>query len=176
MPHKRVQYWVLECSLYEVVSLCLKELCAVCWIWGSHSGGYEEYDDLGYHTLYVFFMLVSCLAYSSNLKIEAMVFSELRGVISQMIELFLCTMLCRGAVPFTMNCFWRNLKSLFWASHGAGVRTVKNPIHLQLLMKFRCTKSRLNLFSNFDGHICKPRERQMWLSPYPLTYGLMGLI
>jgi hypothetical protein len=39
-------------------------------IWGSHSS-YEEFHLLGYNRLATYFILVSCLAYSSTLKIEA---------------------------------------------------------------------------------------------------------
>jgi hypothetical protein len=43
-----------------------------CRIWGSHSGGYEEFSLLGYNVLHAaFLMLVSCMSSSKTLKMEA---------------------------------------------------------------------------------------------------------
>jgi hypothetical protein len=51
----------------------------LCKIWGSHSGGYEEYYLLGYNAMLCLppaFALVSCSAYFSTLKMEAICSSE----------------------------------------------------------------------------------------------------
>jgi hypothetical protein len=66
-----------------------------------------------------FFMLVSCLAYYSTLKIEAtcsfeksVAFNELCGVISQKIELFITTAVRTSNPTFNICCFRMNVQLL----------------------------------------------------------------
>jgi hypothetical protein len=71
------------CSLYAI-PINILEKHVLCRIGGSHSGGYVESCLLGYNAvasqptlcLPPAFTLVSCLAYSSTLKMEAKCSSE----------------------------------------------------------------------------------------------------